>query len=195
MNPSQRTEQELHLTAGTDLERDAAYETPHGAEHRTVELTVSTGYESWLMTTFTGWAGERLWMSPYLHFGPVAMKLTYRPGTLEPPEVRWLIERIFELDLGSKTLRPAADGVPLEATRSPHPHVLSEFAEHVHKYLDAYDVASVVKQVVPAIDRPSLDVATRTAPSPSQDLAAFERHMRCCIACIRLTYLDDSFLR
>jgi len=175
--------------------REAAYATPPGAEHRTIELTVSSIYDMWLLTTFTGYAGEALWVSCFTPFRPIEMKLTYRESTLELPEVRWLIDRIFESDLGSKTLRSAAGDVPPEMVSPPRPHVLAEFAEQVHKYLDAYDVVEMVKYVSSVIDRSYFDVAARTVPCPSKDLAAFELHLRRCMDCIRLTYIDDFYLR
>lgn len=199
-NPSQRTEQERQLTAGTEHQsRDhkssanAVYETPQGAEHRTFELTVASIYEMWLLTTFTGHAGEDVWVSSFLPFRPLEMKLTYRPGTLELPEVRWLVDRIFQFDLGSKTLRSGADNAPSEQTRLPRPAVLAALADQIHLYLDDYDVIALVK-CLDISDRLRIDVATKSVP-PVDQFAAFEAHVAACIQCVRLTYIDDSFLR
>jgi len=201
-NPSPRTEQEHQLTAGTEnLCREgtnfenAAYETPTGAEHRTFEMTVASTYDVWLLTTFTGYAGEDLWVSSFTNDRPVDLKLTFRPGTLELPEFRWLIDHFFDSDLARKTLRCATGDVPSQIASPRRPHVLAEFAEQVHKYLDAYDVVEIVKYVSTAIDRIYFDVAARTVPCPSKDLAAFEQHLLRCMDCIRLTYIDDFYLR
>jgi hypothetical protein len=201
-NPSQRAKQELLLTAGTEPPSrdhtssvDAAYATAPGAEHRTFELTVASAYDMWLLTTFTGYAGEDLWVSSFTSFQPIEMKLTYRQGTLELPEVRWLADRIFESRLGGSTLQSAAGEVPSATDNSPRPHVLAEFAEQVHKYLDAYDVVEMVKDVSSITDRSYFDVAARAVPCPSKDLAAFELHLLRCVDCIRLTYIDDFYLR
>jgi hypothetical protein len=190
------------MTAGADAQHrdhassvDAAFATAPGTEHRTFELTVASIYDMWLLTTFTGYAAEDLWVSSFTPFRPLEMKLTYRQGTLELPEVRWLVDRIFESRLGTSTLQSAADGVPSATANSPRPHVLAEFAEQVHKYLDAYDVVEMVKDVSSVADRSYFDVAARTVPCPSKDLAAFELHLLRCMACIRLTYIDDFYLR
>lgn len=198
--PSIRTEQEHQLTAGTEPQRrdhksnaNVAYETPPGAEHRTFELTVASIYEMWLLTTFTGHAGEDVWVNSFLPFRPLEMKLTYRPGTLELSEVRWLVDRIFQFDLGSKSLRCGASTAPFELNEFPQPDVLAALAEQIHLYLDDYDVVALVK-CIDIDDRLRIDVATRTVPSVDQ-FAAFEAHVVACIQCVRLTYVDDSFLR
>ena len=175
------------------LHEAAPYETPQGAEARTLELTVDSSYEMWLLITFTGHAGEDLWVSSFLPFRPIEMKLTYRPGTLELPEVRWLVEHIFRFDLGSKTLRAAVGEEDCAAMRSPRPDVLLKVATQIHLYLDDYDVVALVKNIE-ASDRVRMDVATNAIP-PIDDTAAFEAHVEACIQCVRLTYLDDSFQR
>lgn len=168
-NPSPRTEHAQTVTAGAEPKRrdhstnaNAPYETPQGAEHRTFELTVTSVYDLWLLTTFTGYAGEDLWVSPLMPFRPLQMKLTYRQGTLELPEVRWLVDRIFESDLARTTLRCATGEMPPGMASFPRPHVLAEFAEQLHKYLDSYDLAEMVKYVSTAGDHRYFDVASRT---------------------------------
>lgn len=171
----------------------APYETPPGAKARTLELTVDSSYEMWLLITSTGHAGEDLWVSSFLPFRPIEMKLTYRPGTLELPEVRWLVGRIFQFELGSKTLRWAAGEEDCAAIRSPRPDVLLKVAAQIHMYLDDYDVVALA-QNIEASDRVRMNVATKAIP-PVSDTAAFEAHVEACIQCVRLTYLDDSFKR
>jgi hypothetical protein len=199
-NPSQRTDNE-RLTSGDDAQHrdptrsvDAAYKTPQGAEYRTFELTVESGYEMWLVVTFTGHAGELLWVSTYLPFLPIEMKLTYRPGTFEMPEVRWLVDRIFQFDLGSKTLRCTAGDALGVTTRHPRPDVLMKVASQIHLYLDDYDIVALVESIDDLSDRLRMDVATKAIP-PFDDRAAFEAHLAACVQCVRLTYIDDSFLR
>lgn len=199
-NPSSRTEQELHLTAGSDLQsRDlvsgasAAQKTPEGVERRTFELTVASTYEMWLLTTFTSHVGEHLWVSSFVPFRPIEMRLTYQPNALALAEVRWLVERIFKFDLGSKTLRSAAGTASSEQARLPRPDVLAKLADRIHLYLDDYDVVALVKSI-DTTERLRMNVATKAVPSVDQ-LAAFEAHLVACIQCVRLTYIDDSFLR
>lgn len=200
-HPSRRTEGKRHQTSalrhrGRDHANgiEPVYRTPQGAEHRTFELTVDYVYEMWLLVTFTGHAGERLWVSSYLPFQPIEMKLTYRPDTLELPEVRWLVERIFQFELGSRTLRSAAGELASNATRSPRPEALMKLATQLHKYLDAYDIVALVKDIDDVSARVRMDVATKAIP-PVAHTAAFEEHVVACFLCVRLTYIDDSFER
>lgn len=199
-NPSQRTDCEQRLTAGADTQHrdlmsgaDAAYKTPQGAEHRTFELTVDSSYEMWLLVTFTGHAGEHLWVSSYLPFQPIATKLTYRLGTLELPEVRWLVDNILQFERGSETLRCAAGDAPILPPRRLRANVLEKVASQLHLYLDDYDIVGLVASIDDFSDRLRLDVATKAIP-PADDLAAFEAHLCACIECVRRTYIDDSFL-
>lgn len=102
-HPSQGT-QHNHADGATQWHRialdgfAAAYETPAGAEHRTCRLAASSLDEVFLLTEFTGWAGERIWtdVSGY-PFVPARVKLTFRAGTIDRPGLLWLAEHIFEL--------------------------------------------------------------------------------------------------
>lgn len=179
--------------AGRNRDESERYETPPGAEARTLELTVDSSYEMWLLITFTGHAGEDLWVSSFLPFRPIEMKLTYQPGTLELPEVRWLVDRIFQFGLGSKTLRSAAGEEDCAAIRSPRPDVLLKVAAQIHRYLADYDIAALV-MCIEASNWVRADVATKSIP-PVGDTAAFETHVEACIQCVRLTYLDKSVER
>ena len=103
------------------------------------------------------------------------------------------MERIFKLDLGSRTLRTTARNTLPETAHLPRPEVLVELANRIHLHLDDYDVVALLK-CIDTCDRLRIDVATKAVP-PADQLEAFEAHVVACIQCVRLTYIDDSFLR
>lgn len=71
--------------------------------------------------------------------------------------------------------------------------MLATLADRIHLYLDDYDVVALVK-CIDTTDRLRIDVATKAVP-PADQGEAFEAHVVACVQCVRLTYIDDSFLR
>lgn len=198
-NPSQRTEQG-HIAGAsramppkTDNNR-AKPEATQDRESRTFQLSLASLYELWQVVTFMGWAGDGIQMSPVGGYSRINAKLTVRPGTLEAPEFHWLVEHFFVLDAGTASLHLTATQSAL-LERHPRLAVLTRFAEQVHKYLDMHDVAAMLEYLNPQMDKAHLDVATRTIPGPQHDLERFKEHLRICMNCIRLSYVDDSFAR
>lgn len=202
INPSTSTEEQHAATNDAASSQgladgdDAPYETPIGATHRTFELSFNSTYELWLLTTMTMGVGERLWVGSFCPFiDPVLAKMTFRQGTLELPELTWLLERVLNLSA------PVGHALPLcvsEHATQQRPlrwEVLSALARHIHGYLDLFDVIAMVKHLAPVMDRAHFDVAALNVPSPRDDLPAFERHMRICRDCLRLAYVDDTYLR
>jgi hypothetical protein len=192
INPSQSTEKQ---TANASVENQHfssriadPYDTPTDALHRTFELSLTSPYEAWLLTTFTMSVGERLWVSSYRPLQQVKVKLTFRQGTLELPELTWLLERVLRV-----SARPSEQR--RQHARPLRWEVLSTLAKHVDHYLRSYDVIAMVKDLAPVMDRAHFDVAAWNIPSPRDNLEAFEKHMSIFTDCLALAYVDDSYLR
>lgn len=133
----------MHFTKNTKsvgpLGPTGPYATPASAEDRTFELTVDYIYELWLVVTFTGWFGEKLWTTEQLSFNELCMQLTYKEKTLTFADLRWPLDRVFRLQRGSETLR-------CELTRASQRHhdvepsktILDTLVQKVHFYLAGY---------------------------------------------------------
>jgi hypothetical protein len=199
-NPSQSTEEQLTSHAPVENQYFSSriadqYDTPAEAQHRTFELSLASPYEAWLLTTFTMSVGERLWVSSYRPFEPVNVKLTFRQGTLELPELNWLLERALNVSARASAgpQRPT-----VQRRDNPRPlrwEVLSTLAKSVDHYLRSYDVIAMVKDLAPVMDRAHFDVAAWNIPSPRDNPEAFEKHMSIFTDCLALSYVDDSYLR
>ena len=169
------------------------YTPPAGAEHLTFDIVAASRYQMWLWTTFTAWAGEAVWADA-LVITPIAMRLTYREGTLALPELRWLAERVFRCERGSECVRMAEPAATVEAHREVRLDVLVAQANWFHKYLDMFDRRALLDRLA---DVHAVEVRTevlgRTIPSVACDIDTFEPHLRVCVECARLTYYDDGF--
>jgi len=165
----------------------------HDSEHRTFNVVLASLYELWQLSTFVSWADEALLMDVRAS-EDINLLLTLRPDTLDLPELCWLFTNFFQFGAGAACLRltNAQSRLPAEPPRK---DLLSAFAEQVHNYLDLFDVPAIVKYLVREVDRAHLDVVLRRVPCPEHDPDGFERHLRICMDCIRLTYIDDSFKR
>ncbi|MGM9481825.1 hypothetical protein ACS5PN_11635 [Roseateles sp. NT4] len=185
-NPSQRTEHDYFLARRANAPRQ-------DTEHRTFTVELASRYEVWQFATFIGRAGQDLHLT---NTSPdsFTLRLTLRPNTIELPEFCWLLENFFQLAAGAHCLQLNEAQAQL-AARPPRAALLTAFAEQVHRYLDMFQMPALVRSVTPKLDRAHLAVAVRNVPSPEQDPDGFERHLRICMNCIRLTYLDDGFLR
>jgi hypothetical protein len=164
------------------------YPTPPDAESRTVKVLVASLYEAWLLTTFTGWAGEKLWQSRGLPFSASTLKLTFRPGTLRRTEAHWLAERVLRLELATPLRQTDAGPQPDAAA-------LLTTAEQAHRYLNDYDFLALVQDIEDVAPRVRMDLATRTLPPADDGLDSIQQHLRACAKCFRLTYLDEELYR
>lgn len=173
------------------------YATPLGAEARTFELTVASAYELWLVCTFTGWWGERIWATPPLPFRELALKLTYKSGTLTGADFRWLLERVFRLRRGSETVK---DGVATlvrgQGDGGPNKAVLCKLARMVHLYLEEYDLPMLIADVPSAPEPLTTRVLEQAMPTEAEELEVHEAYLQLCFDCVRCTYVDEaSYLR
>lgn len=191
---AQNTPDLVAAQAGPNDDRDSVpYETPEGAEHRTFELSVVSSYEVWLLTTFTGWAGERLWVSSPLPLGPTPLKLTFRQDSLELPEVRWLVERVLRLPVASQTLTGGSTEERREALRQ---YILDELVRLADLYLSEFDLRALLWELwsVPALVCAKL--LEGRPPSSGDGLPAYEAHLCAAFDCIKLTYCrEDNYRR
>ncbi|MGE0672763.1 MAG: hypothetical protein AB7O64_06890 [Methylibium sp.] len=200
-NPSQSTEEKLLSTVEAAKNRsfvrdaDLPYVTPAGAEHRTFEVQPRSSYERWLLMTITVGVVERSWLNSYCHLVPLRLKLTFREGTLEQPELNWFFERVMYVPTqASDAIQHCAAEQPMQR-RPLRWEVLSVLANDAHTYLAMFDVIAMVKDLAPVMDRAHFNVAALNIPSPNDDLNAFEQHMRILRDCLALAYADDSYLR
>lgn len=191
-NPSQRTEHPTCLLASADGAEQN--QTVEGTADRTYNFIVASNYEAWQLFTFLGRAGESLTGAAPPTLGSRHISLTLRPKTLRASEVHWLAKHAFQLTFGSHSLNLTASQ-RVSAAHAPRPEVLDEFLALVHGYLIPYDVIAMVKHLAPTMDRTHFDVAALNIPLATSDTEKFKSHLRVCMNCVRLSYLDDGFLR
>lgn len=180
-------------TSDGSFDRSAPYATPLGAEERTFELTVASIYELWLVTTFTAWFGEKFWATPPQPFKRLHMKLTFKEKTLTLAGFRWLLERVFRLQLGSEALSCVATP-PSQRLDDADPGrtVLETLAEMVHLYLAEYNLSALLADAPTAPDQVTLRVLNRAVPTGDESLETHEAYLRVCFDCVRLTYIDEA---
>lgn len=179
--------------AHNDEQDSVPYETPKGAEHRTFEFSVGSSCDLWLITTFTGWAGERLWVSAPLPFGPTPLKLTFRQDSLELPEVRWLVERVLRLAVASQTLTGASTEERGEVLRQ---HVLDKLVRLVDQYLSEFDLQALLWELSSLPSSVRARLLDGQPPSSGDGLPAYEAYLCAAFDCIKLTYCrEDNYRR
>jgi len=185
-NPSTRTEHD-HTFAF----RAQAPKQSH--ELRTVQVVLASRYEVWQVATLIGWACQDLELTNASSEG-IQMQLALRPNLLGLPELAWLLENSLQVAAGANVLQLTEAQARL-AARPPSTDLLFSFAAVVHEYLAMFDLAGIVKFLMPKPDRTHVDVVLRNIPAPERDLAGFEQHLRTCMNCIRVAYVDDRFKR
>lgn len=124
----------------------------------------------------------------------IEMRVTLESSELGLPELRWLLENFFQVADGAEALQLSEAQARL-AARSPRLDLLTAFTKLVHEYLSLFDVPGIVKFLMPEPDRTHVDVVLRNVPSPEHDASGFRRHLRTCMNCIRVAYVDARFQR
>lgn len=185
-NPSTRTDHSHAFAFGAQMPKQ-------GHELRTVEVVLASRYEVWQVATLIGWACQDLELTNASSEG-IQMQLALRPNLLGLPELTWLLENSFQIAAGANALQLTEAQARL-AVRPPCTDLLFSFAAVVHEYLEMFDVAGIVKFLMPEPDRTHIDVVLRNIPAPERDLAGFEQHLRTCMNCIRVAYVDARFQR
>ena len=170
-----------------------AYDTPRGAEDRTFELTVASSYELWLVTTFTGWCGERVWTGPLSPFHELRMKLTFKEQTLTGADFSWLLDHVFRLQRGSETLQ-SRHGKETGQGTADHPSkpTLNRFVQIAHLYLKEYDLAGIADDIPAARSRLTRRLMDNAVPTVDESLDVYLNYLQVCFDCVRLTYFEEE---
>lgn len=170
-----------------------AYDTPRGAEDRTFEITVSSPYELWLVTTFTGWCGERVWASPPSPFHELHMKLTVKEQTLTEADFSWLLDHVFRLQRGSETLQ-SHPGKETGQGNADHPSkpTLNRLVQIAHLYLKEYDLAAIADEIPAARSRLMRRLIDNALPNIDESLDIYEAYLQLCFDCVQLTYFEEE---
>jgi len=185
-NPSTRTEYDTTFAF-------VAQPTKQSIEQRTVNVVLASRYEVWQLANFLVPLCLDLQLTNASSKG-IEMRLTLHPNQLGLPELSWLLENFFHVAAGADALQ-LTEGQARLAARPPNTDLLFSFAALVHEYLDMFDLAGIVKSLMPEPDRTHIDVVLRNVPAPERDLPGFEQHLRACMSCVRVAYVDYRFKR
>lgn len=157
-----------------------------------VDLTLSSIYEVWLVTTFTAYVGKDIWVGEISASAPIPARLAFKPGRISMADMCWLVEDAFKLALGKQSIRRASEPEGLART-DPSAEFLVSFAENLRLYLNDFDVTAMAKDLYLVDDRTLSDVVCGQVRSPSENRECFNQYVGVLMKCIRLSYVDDSY--